>query len=294
MNVTPSTLTELLNGPGGLATRLREMLDETGITGKSFAATTAMSPSKVSKIKLGHQVPSSNDIERWTRACGREEESGALIELADQIASQHRAWKQELRGGHAKLQDSLVPLDEGSTRIRVFQPSTIPGPLQTAAYARAVFTSHTKLRGLIDNDIEAAVAKRMARQSLLYDTSKQWEFLVDESVLLRPVYGVEVTLAQVDRLQSVIGLPNIRFGVLPLDRELPTSPLHAFTLFDDVGLVEGFVDRARHEGDAAAFLHKVLDLYWDQAIEDEPARIILGRSVDRLRHLLQGLAEEAS
>jgi transcriptional regulator with XRE-family HTH domain len=277
-----SPIAELLNQPGGIAVRLRSMLDEAGMTGKDFASATGLSPSKVSKLRLGQQVPSSDDIERWTRACGREGEANELIGLADQVASEHRAWKQQLRGGHAKLQDSLVPLDEVSTRIRTYQTSTVPGPLQTADYARAVFSEQTELRCLVDNDIDSAVAKRLERQRLLYDPAKSWEILLDEAILLRPVFGVQVTLAQVDRLQSVIGLPNVRFGVLPLDQPTGVSPLHAFTLFDDVGLVEGFVDGSRHEGDGAAFLHRVLDKLWEQAVEGEDVRAVLARAVERL------------
>jgi transcriptional regulator with XRE-family HTH domain len=286
MTDATSPMHDLLNRPGGLAARLRAMLDESGMNGREFAARTGLSTSKISKVKLGQQVPSSDDIATWATACDRAGEIDELTSLADAVNSEHRAWKQRLRGGgHAAEQDTLVPLDESSARIRVFQNWTVPGPLQTADFARAMFTLLTDLRELVDNDIEAAVAKRMDRQRLLHAPGKSWEFLIDESVLLRPMFALPVMLSQLDRFQTVIGAPNIRFGVLPLDRALPAPPMHAFTLFDDVGLVEGFVGQTRHEGDGAVFLHKVLDGFWERAVEGDDARDVLARAVARLRGL---------
>lgn len=284
MNDQPSSLPDLLNQPEGLATRLRAMLEASGMTGKAFAAASGLSQSKVSNFRLGQRVPSSDDIAKWANACGRGEEIKELQALADAVTAEHKSWKQQLRGGHAALQDKiLAPLDETATRIRVFQPSTVPGPLQTAGYARAVFTEQIELRDLPGDDLEASVAKRLERQPLLYAPGKSWEFLLDEAVLVRDVFGPDVHLPQLDRLQSLIGLPNVHLGVVPFRHQSTVSPLHAFTLFDDVGVSEGFVDSGRYEGDAAVFLHKVFDRLWSRAVVGEDARPLLTRAAEQFR-----------
>lgn len=42
-----------------------------------------------------------------------------------------------------------------------------------------------------------------------------------------------VMAVQLGRLSSLSELPNIRLGVIPLDRYVPDGPLNTFTVYDD-------------------------------------------------------------
>lgn len=87
----------------------------------------------------------------------------------------------------------------------------------------------------------------MARQNVLYDTSKTIEILVAEAALRYSVAPPDVMAAQLDRLAALIGMPSIRFGVLPLDRAMPYLPMHGYWLLDDVALVENITAEIRIE-----------------------------------------------
>jgi Domain of unknown function (DUF5753) len=62
----------------------------------------------------------------------------------------------------------------------------------------------------------------------------QFELLLAEPVLRWLPCPTEVIRAQLDRLQTVIGLPNARLGVVPLGGQLDTMPQNSFVLYDDV------------------------------------------------------------
>jgi hypothetical protein len=93
--------------------------------------------------------------------------------------------------------------------------------------------------------------------------------------------------AQLDRLTSLIGMPSIRFGLLPLDRPMPYMPMHGFWLLDDVALVENITAEIRVEdADEVAIFHKVTDRLWKIAVERDEARAVLMRVAQRITNKL--------
>ena len=56
-------------------------------------------------------------------------------------------------------------LEENATTLRELQTAVVPGLLQTADYARAVFRGLAALQG--QRDVESAVHERLRRQEVL-------------------------------------------------------------------------------------------------------------------------------
>jgi hypothetical protein len=88
-----------------------------------------------------------------------------------------------MRRGQVAVQDNYNQLVAESQVNRHFETVYVPGLLQTPDYARRILTEMVELRDLNMSDVDAAVASRMQRQQLLYDTSKRFEFLLAEPVL---------------------------------------------------------------------------------------------------------------
>jgi hypothetical protein len=107
--------------------------------------------------------------------------------------------------------------------VQVFQPSMIPGLLQTADYARRMLTE--AFPGTTTHDIQA----RMDRQSILYDESKRFDFLITEGALRWRPAGVSMA-PQIDRLNSMATLPNVAILVVPLGADSPPI-LHPFVVW---------------------------------------------------------------
>lgn len=275
---------EWLNRPGGLANRLRLLRRNANLTSTRMAAELGWTQSKISKIETGKQMPSEADIAAWGRVCGAsptatEELTGLLAEAQ----SVHRAWKQQVRLGLAPIQRNYDDLAQRATVIRNFEVVYIPGLLQTAEYARCRAVESARMHASDPDEIEAATARRMQRQQVLYDTSKTFEFVITEAALRLLLCPPTVMLAQLDRLLAVTGLPHLKFGIIPFGVELPTTPQNGFILFDDLAVVETFVGETMHHDDEAAAYAAAMTSLATEARYDESARQLILRAMEDLR-----------
>ncbi|MBO2465772.1 helix-turn-helix domain-containing protein [Actinomadura violacea] len=98
-----------------------------------------------------------------------------------------------------------------ASMIRVYERSFIPGLFQTPDYARALFT----LEGAVE-DVEGAVAMRMARQKLLQSAAPpQLSMLIDEDVIDRVIGGPEVMSEQLERLLEISERQHVILQIVP-------------------------------------------------------------------------------
>ncbi|MFE9694613.1 Scr1 family TA system antitoxin-like transcriptional regulator [Micromonospora sp. NPDC005806] len=93
----------------------------------------------------------------------------------------------------------------------------------------------------------------------------------------------EVMRGQLDRLQTVVGVPNIRFGILPLGVPLATTPQNSFQMYDDVAIVETFVGETTYRDDEAASYTRAIERLWQEAVTGEDARRLIVRAAQELQ-----------
>ncbi|MFI0422850.1 helix-turn-helix domain-containing protein [Spongiactinospora sp. 9N601] len=127
------------------------------------------------------------------------------------------------------LPDSYVELEAEASAIRTFEPTLIPGLLQTEGYARAL------MRGsLVARDIERRVSARMKRQSILTgdDGHPQLWGIIDEAALTRPVGGPAIMRDQIDRLIEAQEQENITLQVVRSSVGAHPGMNGAFVLLD--------------------------------------------------------------
>jgi hypothetical protein len=65
------------------------------------------------------------------------------------------------------------------------------------------------------NDVEAAVAARMARQQVIYRSGKRFAVLLEEQALRTLVGTGETQIGQLDPLLAVMSLPSVSLGIIP-------------------------------------------------------------------------------
>lgn len=109
----------------------------------------------------------------------------------------------------------FIAVEAEATAIANFEPSVVPGMLQTADYIREVMRGgpHT----LVDDDIERRVQARLDRQRRLTENEPPiFDAIIDEGALLRPVGGPSVMTGQLQHLLKMSELPNITIQVIPL------------------------------------------------------------------------------
>ncbi len=225
-------MTSVDEARAALGKRLRELREGVGLNGKQFAESLAWPPSKVSKIELGRQTPTDDDIRLWATAAGAEPAMGGLLASLHTLEIQHAEWKRLLRAGLHSHQAELAQKDDGTRRYRVFESTFIPGLLQTSEYARSRFARAVVVHKT-PNDIDAAVRARMQRQEILYDQDKRFHFVLTEAALRYRLCPIDTMLAQLDRLVSLTTLRNLRLGVIGFSALYESDPRHGFWLIDD-------------------------------------------------------------
>ncbi|MBZ4320606.1 helix-turn-helix domain-containing protein [Streptomyces huiliensis] len=107
-----------------------------------------------------------------------------------------------------------------ATGIREYAPIFVPGLLQTAAYARAVFLGGRPFTS--EEDIESRVTSRLARAHILHGPTKPllWT-LLDESVIRRKVGSAAAMHEQLTHIAALARQRHIGLQVLPFDAGTP-------------------------------------------------------------------------
>lgn len=100
-----------------------------------------------------------------------------------------------------------------------YQSQVVPGLLQTPEYAVAVFDC--LYPPFTPEEAEAELATRLGRQAIFQ--RKPWppmmHYIVEQSVLERPLGGKEVLRAQLLRLRELAELPFLGLQIMPTGRE---------------------------------------------------------------------------
>jgi transcriptional regulator with XRE-family HTH domain len=277
-----------------LATMLRDLRLATGLDQTTFAAHAGgMSQSKVSRLELARQVPTLAEARAWADAADADAGTTArLLEWTEAALTELRSWQEELRSGLASKQQRIARTEQAASSVRVYT-IVVPGLLQTAEYARRVFTSGEGLDPGVVRDIPAAVTARLERQQALYQPGKHFEFVIPEAALRwRPgPDGARVLAAQIDRVAALSTLESVTFGIIPWTADAYALAPNEFVIVgdpardEDVEVVIETVTREIHIRDAAQIAVYV-DL-WQRLCADavfgDEARALLSALIMELR-----------
>jgi len=168
---------------------------------EEFGKRTHYSASMVSAVELGQRPLDAAYLTRADGVLGTGDLFVRLLELAK-------------RDGEPVWFRPWLDAERTATQLRCFESNLIPGLLQTANYARAIFRGDTSLT---EEQIEELVAARMARQAIL-DRAEPPQFtaVLDEAALDRSAEEcVPVLAEQLTHLLACAERPNVSIHVLP-------------------------------------------------------------------------------
>ncbi|WHM36949.1 helix-turn-helix transcriptional regulator [Streptomyces sp. BPTC-684] len=210
-----------------LAATLKGLRKAAGLSGDRLAKRMNISQSKVSRIEKARVRPSIVDVEQYLRGVDAPPEAiDRALSLARLANTEWRNLRNLRRTGLGTRQAELKALEASSAHMRYFLLSMITGLLATPEYVRASL-AHSPA------DTSKAVAGKLERQQILYDTSKRFTFILTEQAVRFPLVGPHAMAVQIDRLTSLTHLPNVRLGVIPVGTRTPGLPLNTFTIYDD-------------------------------------------------------------
>lgn len=217
-----------------LGMRLRELRLSAPVrlTGTRLAEQLGWPQPKVSKLELGKQTATPDDLRKWADATGHPRAYGELLSRLRGFESHIRSWRRQLAQGHKPVQDTHLAEHGTASVFRGWEPSMVMGILQTPDYARHLFLRYADLQRS-PRDTEEAVRSRIQRQEALYDPAKRFHIIMWEAALRALVCPPTVLAAQLDRLAGAVGLSTMELGIIPLTATLKIPPATAFWIYDD-------------------------------------------------------------
>jgi hypothetical protein len=217
------------------------MREATGLSGVAFAQRLGWQQSRLSKLETGRQFPGPDDIALWARAAGAD--PAPVLDQLSRARAEHQTWAEQYRraGGAAGKQASIGGRYESASHVAKFQPVMIPSQIQTAEYASELLRSPSGPRawGASDDELEAMVAARMARQQILYRPGKRIQVVILEAALHTRLVSPGAMAGQLDRMLALDGLASLDLGIIPAAVIVPVYPTSGFVIFDnDLVVVE--------------------------------------------------------
>ncbi|GAB2918152.1 helix-turn-helix domain-containing protein [Nonomuraea fastidiosa] len=265
-----------------LGARLRELRKDAGYNGKQLAQELGWQPTKISRIELGKQTPTEDDVRAWTRACAADDQLASIISQLRGLELAYAAWQRQLRSGTQHRQRQIAEIEAETDLIHVFEPATVPGLLQTREYARHIMAMSIAVHNTPD-DLEDGLQARMDRQEILYKPGHRFHFLITEAVLRNLLCPPEVLMGQIDRLIAVSTLPNVALGVIPFAARLPKSPVHGFWMYRRLVTVETFAaELSLTQPEEIELYGKIFGLMQEAAVYGRQARALMTRVLEDL------------
>lgn len=151
--------------------------------------------------------------------------------------------------------------------------------LQTADYARHIFTHYAELRKS-PRDTDEAVRARLKRQELLYHPGRKFHILIWEAALHARVCPPSVLAAQLDRLTGVIGLDTVALGIVPFCASLKIPAANAFYVLDNrLAVTEDWhAELWLEDADSIAVYLNVWNTLQASAVYDAEAQHVINRA----------------
>lgn len=210
---------------------LRALRLRAGLSGEQLAERIGTSQSRVSRTETARFRADLDMIGRWLDATGADLETRShLLGLADEALVEVAAYRSIFRGSLAAEQQARLGQDAAASRLRHFQPFMIPGPLHTAAYARAALLA---ARVADETGIDDAVAARLERGKRLRKRGgPKYHVIVTELALRWRPLGISTT-DHGECLRSLLTAgraSGISIQVIPADAPTRRAPMCAFLL----------------------------------------------------------------
>jgi transcriptional regulator with XRE-family HTH domain len=208
------------------AFELRRYREAAKLTQRQLAARIGFSDSMVNMVELAKRPPSRRFAELCDQVFGLD---GSMVRLYtattwNKAPEYLRPWLEE---------------EDDATGLRTWQPTIVPGLLQTQAYAREILAATP---GIAYEELEKRVANRLERQAILQrDRPPVLNVVIDEAVLHRVIGDAEIMREQLMYLLEVARHPLVTIQIVP-----STVRAHC-------GLAGGFIIAERNGSPYAAY-----------------------------------------
>jgi transcriptional regulator with XRE-family HTH domain len=209
---------------------LRRLREASGATTAQAAELLSCSPAKISRIENGIVSVRVVDLRLLLDSYGVDdaEHRSYLERLARD--SNKRGWWQDYGDTIPPYYADFIGLESDASSIKTWEPTTVPGLLQTPEYARAVMLANPAM--VSPDKLENFIGIRQERQARLEQgTDARLDAVIWEVALITTVGGDQVQRGQLTRMLELMNRPNISVQVLPLEAGDQASMAGSFVMF---------------------------------------------------------------
>ncbi|MFE6159527.1 Scr1 family TA system antitoxin-like transcriptional regulator [Streptomyces sp. NPDC056486] len=205
-----------------LGKQIKVLRERAGLSQKEFGAAVHCGEALVSAMERGVRTPQPEFL---LKADELLDGLGVLAAAVDDV----REAQVKARTRHPEWYRKYASLEAEAIELHDYSNQVVHGLLQTADYARAIFSQR---RPFLDPEtIEKRVADRLARQQIF----ERWpapvcSFIVEEAALQRPIGGHSIHEGQLKQLLRAGRHRTIELQVMPTDREEHPNVDGVFTL----------------------------------------------------------------
>jgi transcriptional regulator with XRE-family HTH domain len=213
-----------------LALELLRRREAAGLTREETARRLEWSTSTVFRIETGRSRPQPGNVRVLLELYGvTGPERDGLIQLARD--ARQPGWWHSFRDVLPNPYEVYIGLEAGAASIRNFEPTVIPGLLQTEEYARKMIRNGPHELDL--DNVERRVEVRMARQRVLAreDRPRLWA-VIDEAVIRRVVGGPEAMRGQLRHLAEAAEHGTTTLQVVPFSAGAHAGTNGSFVILD--------------------------------------------------------------
>jgi len=195
-----------------LASQLRQLREHAGLTLEQVASRTDIATSTLSRIETARIGAKPVNVRALLAMYGVDgPDAEALVQLARD--ARQRGWWQSFADVVSSRYADYIGLESEAKVVRNYEPTIIPGLLQTKEYylERAL----QELGDWTADDRQRRAEVRITRQRrLVAEPSLIFHAIIEESTLRRPVGTSELMQRQLQHLVDRASLPNVTLQVI--------------------------------------------------------------------------------
>lgn len=185
------------------------------------------STSKIDLLERPLRRPTYKDLQHWTAACGRPERLEVLW-MRTTLGRDHGWWEdprnRDLSGPESF--GTYVGLEQGASRILLWDPLTVSGLLQTRATAESVIRAYDP--DLHDDEVAERARLRIRRQDVL--GRAEVHVILGEPAVRQPIGGNAVRIEQLQHLVELAEHPRVKMQLLPIETGAHSGQHGPFTI----------------------------------------------------------------
>ncbi|MFB7673484.1 helix-turn-helix domain-containing protein [Kitasatospora purpeofusca] len=269
-----------------LGAELRRLREQAGLSVTRAGELHGTQQSRISNIESGGYPVSADRVRALARLYGCADD--ALVEaLTGMTGGRTRGWWEEYREILPAGALDLAELEHHAVSMRITSVVHIPGLLQTAEHARALFRD--VVPPLSPPEVEHLVSHRIKRQAVLFGASPTpLVAVVHETALRMEFGGPEVARSQLEYLLTASEHPHIDLRVIPFGTgSFPSSGAAIVYFAAEVARL----DSVQVDGDRFEFIDTEPQLIKYRAVLDrlEASALKPGASRDLIRRVAQSI-----